>query len=292
MALVSIIMAMRNSAPTIEAALRSLLLQTHTDWELILIDDCSNDDSIEKAARYADPRIRLVRGEICKGLAHRLNEATRLASGNYIARFDADDVCYPERLEKQVAFLAEHPNIDVVAAGALVFDDRGSAIGRLPLRTTHEAICENPMSGFYFAHPTWMGRSAWFLNNPYDSRRLKAQDQDVLLRSFKRSRFSALPEVLLGYRQDTISLSKTISSRYHFSCSLLAFGRADDCRFRATCAVCMQTLKGAADAFAISTGLSRKLLKHRALPLSESEISKWADVWSSCHTNSVELCAA
>src|SRR6185437_5833210 len=107
--LVSVIMSMRNSAATVDAAVRSVLQQTLQDWELIVVDDGSSDQSGAIVARHGDPRIRLVREATSAGLAARLNQMVALGRGEFIARMDADDICFPDRLSRQVARLREEP---------------------------------------------------------------------------------------------------------------------------------------------------------------------------------------
>ena len=94
---VSVIMSMRNSAPTVGAAVRSVLMQTLRDWELIVIDDGSSDRSGSIVEGFHDERIRLIHEFSSAGLAVRLNQAVALARGEFIARMDADDICFPER---------------------------------------------------------------------------------------------------------------------------------------------------------------------------------------------------
>jgi glycosyltransferase involved in cell wall biosynthesis len=95
---VSVIMSMRNSASTVDAAIRSVRLQTHRDWELIVIDDGSVDQSSAIVEGFHDERIRLVRETGSAGLATRLNQAVALSRCEFIARMDADVICFPERL--------------------------------------------------------------------------------------------------------------------------------------------------------------------------------------------------
>lgn len=219
--LVSIGMSVRNSESTLKPALRSILQQTYTNWELLLLDDGSRDETVSIARRYEDPRIRLIADGRGLGLAARLNQAVGLARGAYFARMDGDDISYPERLERQVGMLELHREVNLLGCGAIVFDSRGEAVGRLPSRLDHEEICARPWAGFYLAHPTWMGRIEWFRKNPYRKDALRAQDQDLLLRTYRQSRFAALSDVLLGYRQETLSLSRILRGRYHFSRALL-----------------------------------------------------------------------
>src|ERR1700752_1012717 len=110
--LVSVIMSMRNSASTVGAAVRSVVRQTLSDWELIVIDNGSSDESGATVASFDDPRIRLVREENTSFLAVRLNQAVALSRGAFIARMDSDDICFPERLSSQVARLCDDPKLD------------------------------------------------------------------------------------------------------------------------------------------------------------------------------------
>jgi glycosyltransferase involved in cell wall biosynthesis len=142
------------------SAIRSIIWQTLTDWELILIDDGSRDDSAARAAKFGDPRIRIIRHDESRGLACRLNEAVRLARGEFIARMDADDICYPQRLAAQVALLRSDSSLDVVTCKALVFRGEGDPVGIFPGAIDHVGITSRPLSGFRFPHPAWCGRAA------------------------------------------------------------------------------------------------------------------------------------
>lgn len=204
--LVSIALPAFNAEKTIGDALASILLQTFENWELLLIDDGSKDRTLDIVKCFSDPRIRVFADGMNKGLPTRLNEAVDLASGKYFARMDNDDISFPERLQKQVDHLEAHPEIDLLGTKALAFVSPGNATGFFPFRQTHEAICSRPWNGFYLPHPTWMGKTAWFRKYRY---RLvdRAEDQDLLLRSYSESCFECLPEVLFAYRlRDKVSL--------------------------------------------------------------------------------------
>jgi glycosyltransferase involved in cell wall biosynthesis len=211
--IVSIIMSMRDSATTLNFAIRSIIWQTLTDWELILIDDGSRDDGAARAAKFGDPRIRIIRHDESRGLACRLNEAVRLARGEFIARMDADDICYPERLAEQVSLLESNPRIDLLASKAVIFRRQGDIVGAMAPRTLHDEIVAQPYKGFMFPHSTWCGRAAWFRKYQYNERLWITQDQELLLRAAESSRFSAVNKILLGYRKERIGLAKSIQGR-------------------------------------------------------------------------------
>lgn len=105
--LVSVIMPAYNAAQFIEESIRSVRNQTVTDWELIVVDDCSADETGQFVNRLAaeDPRIRLIRNEVNSGVAKTRNRALDLVRGQYVAFLDSDDIWYPEKLEKQIALL-------------------------------------------------------------------------------------------------------------------------------------------------------------------------------------------
>jgi glycosyltransferase involved in cell wall biosynthesis len=221
--LVTVAMSAYNASETIGLAIRSILAQTYQDWELIVVDDGSTDRTAEIISGMMNPRIRLIREPTGnRGLASRLNQCVRLARGQYVARMDADDVAYPRRLERQVRFLEEHRDIDLLGTGAVIFKGDGEIIGRYPTAGSHEAICRRPWWGFPLAHPTWMGKRAWFSSHPYADEDARCEDQALLLRSFSHSRFAALEEVLLGYRVTEIAAGKLGRGRLNYCRRLLA----------------------------------------------------------------------
>jgi glycosyltransferase involved in cell wall biosynthesis len=272
-------MAMHNAERTLPAALASIVGQTLARWELILFDDGSTDASVAVARGFADPRIALHVDGTRRGLASRLNQAIDLARGKYLARMDADDVCYPERFARQVAFLEANREVDLLGTGAMVFAGDGSPVGLFPARERHEEICARPWAGFYLAHPTWMGRVEWFRRHRYDAGVTKAQDQDLLLRAWDSSRLAALPEPLLGYRQESLSIGKILAGRYFFARALVRKARAAGAPWLAARGLVGQGAKAVIDVIAIATGLSRAVLRHRALPFPEAEAARWREVW-------------
>lgn len=219
--LVTVAMSVYNGAATVQAALRSLLWQTFPDWELVLINDGSADSTASVVDQFHDPRIRVIHASERRGLAARLNECVDVARGKYIARMDADDILYPDRFQRQVAYLDAHPDIDLLGHGAVLFKGSGEVVGVYPISEQHEDICRTPWWGFPLAHPTWMGRRTWFLRNRYDQSLRKGQDQELLLRTWQQSRFAVLPLCLMGYRVDRISASKSMWGRTAYCRRLL-----------------------------------------------------------------------
>jgi glycosyltransferase involved in cell wall biosynthesis len=277
--LVSIGMPVRNCQATLQAALKSLLAQTYSNWELLLIDDGSSDESLEIAKQFSDPRIKIHSDGQFRGLTARLNQAIDMSRGKYFARMDGDDVAYPDRFEKQIRYLDEHPEIDLAGASMIVFGQCGTPVGKRVSPEHHATICAKPYAGFPIAHPTYIGRIEWFRRYGYRQEALRCEDQDLLLRSYRFSRFTNLPEILLGYREDKIQLMKILRGRWHFG-QIMAkeFFRQRKLGWTFGAAL-EQALKGLVDCLAVGSGLNYLLLGHRAQPITEFERSKWERVW-------------
>lgn len=125
---VSIIMGIYNCADTLSEAVESILEQSYTDWELIMCDDGSTDETLmlatEFARKYPD-KIKIIKNESNKGLNYTLNRCLKIACGKYIARMDGDDISLFNRLEKEVKFLDEHEEYSIVSTPMIYFDENG-----------------------------------------------------------------------------------------------------------------------------------------------------------------------
>ena len=275
---ISIGMPIRNSATTVARSIASVLAQSFADWELIIIDDGSTDGTADVVRQFTDPRIHLVVSGENHGLPARLNEAVRLAAGEFFARMDGDDIMYPERLSMQHEFLQEHPEVDLVGGAVMVFRDDGLPLGTRGAVSTHEQICAHPWRGVPIAHPTWTGRTAWFRENPYPEEMLKAQDQALLLRSFAHSRFATLGDAVLGYREERLLTSKVLHRRYQATRAFWRYGT--DTKFRVL-ATAKQGVGALVDAVATVTGLEYAILRHRAMPATLEQLVRWKQVWAS-----------
>ena len=121
---ISVIMGVRNGGERFVNAVESIEAQTYADWEFIICDDGSTDDTYEKLLAYAEHKnkFKIIKNETNVGLAATLNHCIEHCSGEYIARMDDDDFSYPERFEKQVAYLEAHPEIAFVSSSVDIFD--------------------------------------------------------------------------------------------------------------------------------------------------------------------------
>ena len=278
--LVTVALPVLNGQSTIAAAVRSVLLQTFPDWELLVLDDGSSDDTSEIVAGFKDPRISVLGDGARRGTPFRLNQAIEAARGTYFARMDADDVSYPERFEAQVSYLNKHPEVDLVGTSSLIFRGEGEVLGKRSVPAEHSAISSRPFASFPIAHPSYMGRHEWFSRFRYEEDVKRAQDQTLLLRSYRTSSFANIPEILLGYREEQLSVGKCFSGRRYFVSRLISGLGKDVSLPMLLRGLTGHSLKFVLEVVAITSGLDYHLLRHRARPATESEVAEWNRVWS------------
>lgn len=199
MALVTVGIPFHDEEKLLEQAVRSVLDQTFDDLEILLIDDGSTDRSLAIARSFVDPRVQVISDGRRLLLAARLNEITRRARGDLIARMDADDVAHPERLARQLAVLHDQPSLDAVGTWiALVGDDDEPYA--IVEAASFPATLEIALTRGLFAHATLLARRAWYQANPYDEMLPRAQDRDLWCRTARTSRFFVVPEPLYVVR--------------------------------------------------------------------------------------------
>jgi glycosyltransferase involved in cell wall biosynthesis len=202
---VSVLLPVHDGASYLEQAVRSILEQSLSDLELIVIDDGSTDGSrdISRRLEEADGRVRVV-ARPQTGITGALTDGLALARAELVARMDADDLALPERLEKQVAYLEAHSACVAVGTAFLVIDPRGDPIKVPDTPIAHDAIDARLLrgDGWALAHPTVMMRRATLRAvGGYRSAFDKVEDLDLFLRMAERGRLANLPEVLLHLRQ-------------------------------------------------------------------------------------------
>lgn len=217
---VSVVMPVYNTAEYLAGAIESILKQTFTSIELIIVDDGSEDGSLQIAEQFeaADKRIRLIVQEGNKGNYPSRNHGMALARGEYIAVMDSDDVALPNRLERQVQFLQEHPGFTMVGSRVLLIDPEGAPVGsKEGLFTEHEDIDAALMERKWaVVHPTvLMRRSAVNAVGGYREKFRTCADHDIYIRLAELGRVANLPEVLLCYRQHYSSLTRLKSDQQH-----------------------------------------------------------------------------
>ena len=223
--LVTIGIPFLNPGEAFREAIRSVFAQSYSNWELILVNDGSKDNSLELAKRICDPRVRILSDGKKLGLAARLNQITNMARGQYIARMDADDIMFPDRIARQVAFLLTNPDVDVVGTGVFFLDIDGRPVG---LRYMDKNVPKSLHESFrrpWLVHGTVMAKREWFVNNPYDSAFLRGEERELFLRAFNNTRFGFISEPLYGWRfVGAHSLDKYLKNFKYERRSLLKHG--------------------------------------------------------------------
>lgn len=180
-------------------AIRSVLAQTMTDFELLLVDDGSTDGSLEIARSFADPRIVVLSDGVRRHLPARLNEIVQRARGELVARMDADDVSHPARLERELAVIDAEPACDAVGTWAMVVDDAERPFGVLESASLPATLAVALQRGV-FPHATMLARRAWLAAHPYDETLTRSEDRELWCRTVESSTFRVVPDVLYVVR--------------------------------------------------------------------------------------------
>lgn len=198
--LVTVLMPVYNGERHLAAALDSILAQTFVDFELLVIDDGSTDDSAAIVQHYADSRIRLERSKCNLGVVAALNRGLGLARGEFIARMDCDDISLPTRLTRQVEFLSHHPEVIACGTWMRTFGVSEEQIWKAPI--DHEDIKARLLFESCLFHPTVMLRTEVLRQHQiqYDESFRHAEDFDLWTRLVKLGRLANLDEILLQYR--------------------------------------------------------------------------------------------
>ena len=209
--LVSIIMGAYNCESTIEACMESVLGQTYQNWEFIICDDCSTDNTFNILKNYQkkDKRIILLHNSHNERLAASLNRCLGQAHGKYVARMDADDESLAQRLEVQIAFMEQHPEYDVVGCNRIVFDDNGiRGVRKSEEHPTFQLLIKDTP----FAHPTIvMKKSVYDALGGYtsDKSTMRAEDLDLWFRFYEKGYLGYnIQENLYKYREGEKDFSK------------------------------------------------------------------------------------
>lgn len=214
--LISIGIPFFNAEKYLGFAIQSIIAQSYENWELILVDDGSSDSSLKIAQDFesSDSRIRVIFDGENRKLPYRLNQLIQESKGECIARMDADDIMHPERLEKQLVFLKNNKNFDLVSSGLISIDSNNQVKGfRCVNDLYHDFIC--PKLSYPIVHPSVMARKSWYERNQYSEKYPRAEDFELWTRTIKNKDFkmAVLPDLLLFYREEgNLSIDKIINS--------------------------------------------------------------------------------
>lgn len=208
---ISVIMSVYNGEHYLSEAIDSILNQTFKDFELLIVNDCSNDKTFDILNKYAnlDKRIHVLTNEKNIGLAASLNRMIGQAKADLIARADCDDINFPNRLEKQYKFLKAHPDVGIISSwyNVLNVNNGNIFVSKLPIDDSTlklRLLWDSP-----FAHPAVMIRKELISNQGYNTQFWCGQDYELWSRIAEVTKFANVPEVLLTYRQHDQAVSKT-----------------------------------------------------------------------------------
>ncbi|ADE13798.1 glycosyl transferase family 2 [Nitrosococcus halophilus Nc 4] len=198
--LLSVVMPCFNAQRWVEGAIDSILTQTHTHLELIVVDDGSSDSSVKRIRKIAntDARLRLLTANCNTGIVHALNYGIEEARGKFIARMDADDICMPNRLSQQISFL-EQTSCDLCGSWFVEFGQGIPRTVRWP--HTESALRAAMIFQNTICHPTVMARREVFEQFRYREAYQLAEDYDLFARASTKFRLANIPEPLLRYRR-------------------------------------------------------------------------------------------
>ena len=207
----SVVLPVFNGGCHLEAAVQSILDQTFTDFEFIIIDDGSTDQTMEVLQQFCrDPRIILVSREN-RGLVETLNEGVRMARGQWIARMDSDDIALPHRFARQLKWV-EDTDAEICGSWVKFFGAQDHRVLRHP--QSDQAIKMGLIFGTMFAHPTVLIKTTLAQKLMYDGQWEKCEDYDLWERAARLNcRMANVPEVLLMYRQHSDQISSRDSLR-------------------------------------------------------------------------------
>jgi|GEM_PF-1060140 Predicted glycosyltransferases len=217
---VSVIMAVFNAGRFLRQTVESVINQTMTDWELVAVDDCSTDDSVEILRSFNDPRIRIIEKKINSGAAESRNLGIQYALGEYLAVLDADDISYPVRFERQVGFLEKHPEITIVGSYADAIDEHGNKLFDIRLPLNPEEVRTRLLFESAMVQSSAMMRADAITQRSlyYDKAFTYVEDFELFQRASRSVEIANIPEVLIAYRYSP----ENITTRHYKEQALLA----------------------------------------------------------------------
>lgn len=208
--LISVVMSAYNSERFIAESISSILNQTYEDWELILINDASSDNTLEIITRLSreDPRIKVIDNAKNLGLTVSLNVGIKNSRGEFIARLDSDDLAEPSRLETQLEYLHIHADVGLVGSGAYLVNSFGNQIGYMNVMSQQYYVNKFVTRLNPFIHSSiLMRRKALDDVGFYREKFRYSQDYDLILRLYDKYKLSNIPLPLIRWRVSTGSLT-------------------------------------------------------------------------------------
>ncbi len=206
--LISVLMPAYNAEKYIGEAIESILNQSFADFELLVINDGSTDKTEEIILSFEDKRIHYIKNDTNLKLIATLNKGIDLATGKYIARMDADDVCQPKRFAKQIDFLEKHPDYALCGSWAYLINNKGEKTKRIKYINEDELLRISLLFSCPIIHPTVMIRTDILKQFKYNPSALHTEDLDLWLRITNSGlKIANLPEFLFKYRWHDSNIS-------------------------------------------------------------------------------------
>ena len=215
---ISVIMSVYNGEAYLVEAVESVRKQTFQNWELVVINDCSTDTTAEILADFArkDERIKVHTNEVNLRLPKSLNKAISLCTGKYIARMDADDICLPDRLEKQYAFMESHEDVALSSCRFMTVKNGVYASGGAGGRCDDEALRALLLVANPILHPGVIAKAEVMKAFQYDTTLTCTEDLELWTRMVMgKQKLQILPECLLIYRLHDKQITSTTLERQH-----------------------------------------------------------------------------
>ena len=206
---ISVVMSVYNGEEFLAEAIHSILDQTYTDFEFIIVNDASTDNTETIIKGFADQRIVYIKNESNLELAASLNKAIKQAKGTYIARMDADDIAKPERLQVQHDYLETHTDIVLCGSNSILINDKGKNVGNVTPPHGFDSILGDMCIQNAVMHPTVMMRTSLFDKFAYNESFNRSQDYELWLRIVAKGyKMDNINQELLSYRIHEKSFSK------------------------------------------------------------------------------------
>ena len=202
----SVFITSYNSELYIREAINSILNQTYTDYELIIIDNASTDKTVSIIKSYMDNRIHLVSHSQNIGIVGSRNQALDMAKGTFITFLDSDDIAHPQKFEKQLAFLKNNPEFGMVGSSVILINGKGTETGRWKLNSRAGTIPAIMLFHNYFVNSAVMFRKALVKDFKYPEDLIIGEDYILWFNLLQISKGINLPEYLTSYRQHSHSL--------------------------------------------------------------------------------------
>lgn len=286
MALVTVGIPFHDEERFLEQAIRSVLAQTYDEIELLLVDDGSTDRSLEIARSFQDPRVVVIEPDGRRRfLAARLNEITRRARGELVARMDGDDVAHPERLARQMAALRADASCEAVGSWVALIDEDEAPFA-VAEAVSLPATLETALARGLFSHATLLARRAWLAANPYDEHLTRTEDRDLWCRTVSTTRFAVIPLPLYVVRtreRDEGFLRNYVESQAQHRELIVRYGKQAMGTRRAALQWAASLAKGLIMRAAVRADLASQLVRRRGRAPTDAERTMVREALAAAH---------